>query len=119
MLHRLGDSMRPEAPGRLTIGRRFDNLPHMTSKVRWLLIFWMFVMGAIALLDRVNISIAGQAVAQEFHLSNQQLGWIFSAFLVGYAVLLIRVIGSHVDITSEVRRQQAKYAMKLPSVPIS
>ncbi len=42
-------------------------------------------MGAIAYLDRVNISIAGQAVALEFHLSNRQLGWIFSAFLAGYA----------------------------------
>src|SRR5580692_12343879 len=46
----------------------------------------MFAMGAIAYLDRVNISIAGQAVALEFHLSNQQLGWIFSAFIAGYAV---------------------------------
>jgi len=42
-------------------------------------------MGAIAYLDRVNISIAGQAVALEFHLSNQQLGWVFSAFIAGYA----------------------------------
>jgi ACS family glucarate transporter-like MFS transporter len=49
------------------------------------LIFWMFAMGAIAYLDRVNISIAGQAVALEFHLSNQQLGWVFSAFIAGYA----------------------------------
>lgn len=42
-------------------------------------------MGAIAYLDRVNISIAGQAIAREFHLSNQQLGWVFSAFIAGYA----------------------------------
>jgi MFS transporter, ACS family, glucarate transporter len=63
-----------------------DRAPGANSNVRWLLIFWMFVMGAVAYLDRVNISVAGQAVALEFHLSNQQLGWIFSAFIAGYAL---------------------------------
>ena len=54
--------------------------------VRWLLIFWIFAVGAIAYLDRVNISIAGQSIATEFHLSNVQLGWVFSAFILGYAL---------------------------------
>ncbi len=57
-----------------------------TSKIRWLLIFWIFVVSAIAYLDRVNISIAGQSIAKEFHLSNVQLGWVFSAFVIGYAI---------------------------------
>jgi MFS transporter, ACS family, glucarate transporter len=65
--------------------RLSNRVPAANSKVRWLLIFWMFAMGAIAYLDRVNISIAGQAIAREFHLSNQQLGWVFSAFIAGYA----------------------------------
>ena len=43
-------------------------------------------MSAIAYLDRVNISIAGKSIAREFNLSNIQLGYIFSAFLVGYAL---------------------------------
>src|SRR5580658_5357527 len=68
------------------IAHRSSRVPGSSSNVRWLLIFWMFAMGAIAYLDRVNISIAGQAVALEFHLSNQQLGWVFSAFIAGYAV---------------------------------
>lgn len=46
----------------------------------------MFLMSAIAYLDRVNISIAGQAIQQEYELSNVQLGWIFSAFVIGYAL---------------------------------
>ena len=54
--------------------------------VRWFLIFWVFVVGAIAYLDRVNISIAGGDIAREFHLSNVQLGWVFSAFIAGYAL---------------------------------
>ncbi len=56
------------------------------SRVRWLLIWWMFLVSAIAYLDRVNISIAGQAIAKEFHLDNVQLGWVFSAFVLGYAL---------------------------------
>jgi ACS family glucarate transporter-like MFS transporter len=57
-----------------------------SSRVRWFLIFWLFVLSAVAFLDRVNISIAGSSIAAEFGLSNIQLGWIFSSFLVGYAV---------------------------------
>ena len=58
-----------------------------TTRVRWLLIFWMFVVSAVAYVDRVNISIAGQSIAYEFHLSNVQLGWVFSSFIMGYALL--------------------------------
>jgi MFS transporter, ACS family, glucarate transporter len=56
------------------------------SGIRWLLIFWIFVLSAVAFLDRVNISIAGSAIAADFHLSNVQLGYVFSSFLVGYAI---------------------------------
>lgn len=56
------------------------------SHVRWLLIFWLFVLSAVAYLDRVNISIAGPLLENEFHLSDIQLGRIFSAFLLGYAL---------------------------------
>jgi ACS family glucarate transporter-like MFS transporter len=57
----------------------------MPSRVRWVLIFWMFAISAIAYLDRVNISIAGHFIQQEYHISNVELGWIFSAFVLGYA----------------------------------
>lgn len=56
------------------------------GNVRWLLIFWMFLMSAIAYLDRVNVSIAGQDIQKEYNLSNVQLGWVFSAFVIGYAL---------------------------------
>jgi ACS family glucarate transporter-like MFS transporter len=46
----------------------------------------MFVIAAIAFLDRVNISIAGQSILREFGLTNLQLGWVFSAFVAGYAL---------------------------------
>jgi ACS family glucarate transporter-like MFS transporter len=56
------------------------------SRVRWFLVGWIFVLSAISYLDRVNISIAGSAIAAEFNLSNVQLGTVFSAFLFGYAM---------------------------------
>src|SRR5713226_6988076 len=55
------------------------------SHVRWSLVFLMFVLGAVAFLDRVNISIAGSSIAADYHLSNVQLGSVFSALLWGYA----------------------------------
>ena len=55
------------------------------TKVRYFLAFWLFVLSGIAFLDRTNISIAGLQISQQYGLDNQRLGWIFSAFLVGYA----------------------------------
>ncbi len=57
-----------------------------TSNVRWFLVFWLFLLSAVSYLDRVNISIAGSSIAAEFHLQQTQLGWVFSAFLIGYAL---------------------------------
>ena len=54
--------------------------------MRWLLIGWLFVISAVSYLDRVNISIAGQAMAAEHGLSRIQLGNVFSAFVLGYAL---------------------------------
>jgi len=53
----------------------------LKDRMRWALIGWMFAISAIAYLDRVNISIAGHSIQQEFHLDNIQLGWVFSAFV--------------------------------------
>ena len=57
-----------------------------TTRVRWFLVFWLFVLSAVSYLDRVNISIAGRTIAEAYQLSNVQLGKVFSAMLVGYAL---------------------------------
>jgi ACS family glucarate transporter-like MFS transporter len=54
--------------------------------VRWFLIFWLFILSAVSYLDRVNISIAGGSIAEAYHLNDVQLGKVFSAMLVGYAL---------------------------------
>jgi len=59
--------------------------------VRYLLVFWLFVLSAVAYLDRTNISIAGVHIGREFAVDNVHLGWVFSAFLLGYASFQIPV----------------------------
>ena len=56
-----------------------------TTRVRMFLAFWLFIISGVAFLDRTNISIAGLQISHEYGLGNQRLGWIFSAFLIGYA----------------------------------
>jgi MFS transporter, ACS family, glucarate transporter len=57
-----------------------------TTRVRWFLVFWLFILSAVSYLDRVNISIAGGSIADAYHLSDVQLGKVFSALPVGYAL---------------------------------
>jgi MFS transporter, ACS family, glucarate transporter len=55
------------------------------SRIRWILIGWIFLLSAVGYLDRVNLSIAGGAIMREFSLDKVQLGWVQSAFVLGYA----------------------------------
>jgi ACS family glucarate transporter-like MFS transporter len=61
------------------------------TRVRWFLVFWLFVLSAVSYLDRVNISIAGGAIVDAYHLTDVQLGKVFSALVLGYA--LFQTIG--------------------------
>jgi ACS family glucarate transporter-like MFS transporter len=57
--------------------------------IRWLLVLGLFVLSAIAFMDRTNVSIAGVAIGREYQLDQIHLGWIFSAFLIGYAAFQV------------------------------
>src|SRR5215467_290826 len=56
------------------------------THVRWFLVLWIFLLAAVAFLDRVNISIAGPSIAASYGLGDLQLGSVFSALLWGYAL---------------------------------
>ncbi len=60
------------------------NLFH--GRVRWVLVVWMLVISGVSYLDRVNISIAGPSIEHEFQLDHIRLGWVFSAWVLGYAL---------------------------------
>lgn len=61
-------------------------MPQTSGRVRWLLVGWLFVLSAVSYLDRVNMSITGRFVAEEFGFDNVRLGNVFSAFILGYAL---------------------------------
>jgi MFS transporter, ACS family, glucarate transporter len=61
----------------------------MKDKVRYLLIMLVFLVSAVVYIDRSNISIAGTYLAQDYGISKIELGWVFSAFLLGYAAFQI------------------------------
>jgi len=61
----------------------------MKNRVRYLLIMLIFVVSAVVYIDRSNISIAGTYLAADYGISKIQLGWVFSAFLLGYAAFQI------------------------------
>ena len=56
------------------------------SRVRWLLIFWMFVISAIAFLDRVNIGVAGTSMERAYGFDHVKFGMVASMFNWGYAL---------------------------------
>jgi MFS transporter, ACS family, glucarate transporter len=76
--------------------------------VRYRLVLLLFALTAVAYLDRTNLSIAGVSIRKEFAIDNTQLGWLISAFLVGYAAfqvpagLLARRLGARRALTTAV-----------------
>jgi MFS family permease len=60
----------------------------MTHRRYWVY-FLLFVFNVICYLDRINMSVAGRSVAQEFGLSPVQLGYLFSSFLWAYVVMML------------------------------
>ena len=60
----------------------------MTHRRYWVY-FLLFLFNVICYLDRINMSVAGRPVAQEFGLSPVQLGYLFSSFLWAYVVMML------------------------------
>jgi len=63
------------------------------TRVRWFLVLWLFVLSAVSYLDRVNISIAGGSIVDAYHLTDVQLGKVFSSLVAGYA--LFQTVGGY------------------------
>ena len=57
-----------------------------TTRIRWLLVTWLFVLSAVAFLDRVNLGVAATRIEADYHLSDVQFGGLSTFFLLGYAL---------------------------------
>jgi MFS transporter, ACS family, hexuronate transporter len=58
----------------------------MFARLRWLIVFTLFVGGGISYLDRAALSVAAPLIAKDLHLDPAQLGIVFSSFFFGYAL---------------------------------
>jgi len=59
------------------------------TRVRWRIIAWLLIISALTYLDRLNLSIAGKYIQDEYGFSTQTMGWILSAFVLGYALFQV------------------------------
>ena len=60
-----------------------------TYSLQWLILALLFGTSVVTYVDRVNISVTARQMMPAFGLTQQQMGWVFSAFVVGYALFQI------------------------------
>jgi len=58
------------------------------TRVRWRIVGLLLGFSIVSYVLRVNITIAGEPIMHEFHLTPVQLGWVFSAFLFSYTAFM-------------------------------
>jgi ACS family glucarate transporter-like MFS transporter len=49
----------------------------------------LLIISALTYLDRLNLSIAGKYIQDEYGFNTQTMGWILSAFVLGYALFQV------------------------------
>lgn len=54
--------------------------------VRYMLVVMMFLLSVLLYVDRICISVAKEPIAEAFQFTDKQMGWILSAFALGYAL---------------------------------
>src|SRR5437899_7393907 len=66
----------------------FDRAPERPrpTHVRWHMMALVTATVVLTYLDRLNLSIAGKYIQDEFAIPLKTMGWILSAFLLGYAL---------------------------------
>jgi len=57
-----------------------------THALRWLILALLFGTSVVTYIDRVNISVTARQMMPAFGVTQQEMGWIFSAFVAGYAL---------------------------------
>ena len=53
---------------------------------RYLLVFGTFLLSVLLYIDRICISAAKDPIAGDLGLNDKQMGWVLSAFALGYAL---------------------------------
>lgn len=66
-----------------------QDAPSRQARSRWVILLLLFLISVVTYLDRVNISVAARQMMPALGLTDMQMGRIFSAFVVGYALCQI------------------------------
>jgi ACS family glucarate transporter-like MFS transporter len=59
--------------------------------VRWLICGYLLAISSHAFITRMSMGVAAQPIQVEFGLTNVQVGWVLSAFILGYGVVQLPV----------------------------
>ena len=59
------------------------------TRIRWVILFLLFGISVITYIDRVNISVTARHMMPALGMTDIQMGWVFSAFVLGYALCQI------------------------------
>ena len=59
------------------------------SRVRWNILGLVTLFGLVSYFERLNLSVAARFIRDEFRLTDVQIGWSFSAFLIGYTAMQV------------------------------
>jgi len=59
------------------------------SRARFILLRFAFALSVVTYLDRVCIATAAISIREDLHLTAVQMGWVFSAFTLAYAIFEI------------------------------
>ena len=65
------------------------SLSQRPTRVRWQMMAMLTVITALTYVDRLNLGIAGNYIQSEFNLSTQTMGYVLSAFVLGYALFQV------------------------------
>ncbi len=63
--------------------------PPAPTRVRWVILALLFAISVVTYIDRVNISVTARHMMPALGLTELQMGQVFSAFVLGYALCQI------------------------------
>ena len=72
-----------------TLGESRVGLDTSAARPRWGILALLFAISAVTYMDRVNISVTARQMMPAYGLTGQDMGYVFSAFVFGYALCQI------------------------------
>lgn len=76
-------------PSGLSSGTPTPTAPPPPSRIRWAILSLLLAISVVTYIDRVNISVTARQMMPALGLTDLQMGKVFSAFVVGYALCQI------------------------------